>query len=285
MWPAAFEYHAARSSDEAVDLLARLPGVSVLAGGLSLLPAMRRRGSRPAHLVDINPAPELATVETHDGGVTVGATCRQADLHRWARRTAGFPLLTDALDHTGTHQTRQRGTVAGILATGNPATQLAAVSSVLGARVRLRDTTGTRTVPAHTLFAGDLAPGTLVAAVEFPSMAAGDGHAFLQCARRAVGAAIGGVAVRVRLAEDGTCLAADVTPFLPGHDGSRLPTGHLVGGVLGDRAVTEAAEHAAEVVTPVGDVMATADYRRHLVRVLVRRGLTLAAQRAGGDER
>jgi carbon-monoxide dehydrogenase medium subunit len=281
MWPAPFEYHAACSADEAVEMLGQLPGAVVLAGGLSLVPAMRRRLRRPAHLVDINAAPDLATVGERDGVIAVGAACRQDSLARWAARRA--PLLADALAHVGTAQTRQRGTVAGIVANGDPATQLAAVCAVLDATVRLRETGRERVVPASRVFAaGGLAGPALMTAVEFPAWVTGDGHAFLQAGRRAVGAAIGGVAARVRLDRDGTCVRADVAPFTRGHDGSQLGAvaERLVGTGLSDRDLAAAADLAADGVATVSDALATAAYRTHLVRVLTRRALTEAARRA-----
>jgi carbon-monoxide dehydrogenase medium subunit len=282
MWPAPFDYHAARSADEAVELLGRLPGAAVLAGGLSLVPAMRRRRLSPPHVVDINPASDLATIDVRADTVSVGATCRQEDLLRLARRTGAAPLLADALAHTGTRQTRQRGTVAGIVATGNPATQLAAVCSVLEVRARLRDTTGDRSVAVAGLLTGAPVTGALLSTVDFPAWVAGDGHAFLQTGRRVVGATVAGVAARVRLAGDGRCVRADVAPFLAGHDGGRLPevADRLVGDTLDDGDVAEAADLAATAVGAATDALASAEYRRHVVRVLVRRALVLARSRA-----
>ena len=278
MWPAPFEHHVARSAREAVDLLGRLPGAVVLAGGLSLIPAMRRRLRRPAHLVDINEARDLAQIDAFAGALSVGATCRQDTLAGWA--TGRAPLLAEALAHVGTPQTRQRGTVAGIVANGDAATQLAAVCAVLEADVLLRDEAGVRRMAAERVFAaGGVAGPALLTAVEFPTWPAGDGYAFLQSGRRAVGATIGGVAARVRLDGAGTCVHAAVAPFLPGHDGSRLAAvaKRLVGTGLDERDIADAADLAAELVTPVTDVLATAAYRRHLVRVLVRRALARAA--------
>ena len=279
MWPAPCEYHRARTVDDAVELLADCPDARVLAGGLSLVPAMRRRRIRPAHLVDINAVRGLAVIGDDGGFVSVGATCRQETLLRWA----GNPLLTDALAHTGTAQTRQRGTVAGIVANGEPATQLAAACAVLDATVTLRDTDGAREESAVRLFAdGGVPRPALVAAVRFPVWLPADGHAFLQAGRRAVGATIGGVAARVRLDASGTCVRADVAPFLSGHDGSRLPevADGLLGTGLDDGDLADAADMAAERVRAAGDVLATEDYRRHLVRVLVRRALVMARARA-----
>ncbi|OLF18472.1 FAD binding domain-containing protein [Actinophytocola xanthii] len=277
MWPAPCEYHAVRSAREAVELLGALPGAVVLAGGLTLVPAMRRRRRRPAHLVDINPAGELDTLVENDRGVAVGATCRQETLRRWARGRS--PLLADALTQVGTAQTRARGTVAGIVANGDPATQLAAVCAVLDATAVVHDGAGEHRRPAADLFAnGGLAGPALLAGVEFPAWHHGDGHAFVQVGRRAVGATIGGVAVRVRRDRDGTCVRADVAPFVHGHDGSRLEVvaETLVGTALDDRDLARAAALAADAVPVAADAIASADYRTHLVRVVVRRALATA---------
>ncbi|HEV7649349.1 MAG TPA: FAD binding domain-containing protein [Actinophytocola sp.] len=277
MWPAPCEYHAAHSAREAVDLLGELPGAVVLAGGLSLVPAMRRRLRRPAHLVDINPAGDLAGISEKDGVVTVGATCRQAALAAWA--VGRHPLLAGALAHVGTPLTRERGTVAGIVANGDPATQLAAVCAVLGATAVLRDAGGERRLPASRLFAGGGIGGpALLAAVEFPAWHPGDRDAFLQAGRRAVGSAMGGVAARVRFDAGGTCERADVAPYVRGHDGSRLDAvgTRLAGTGLSEKDIAAAADIAAGTVPTASDVLATAGYRTHLVRVLVRRALTHA---------
>lgn len=276
MWPAPCDYHRARTVAEAVELLATLPSARVLAGGLSLVPAMRRRRVRPAHLVDINGVLALSSVVDE----TVGATCGQETVRRWAFGRA--PLLADALAHVGTAQTRQRGTVAGIVANGDPVTQLAAVCAVLGATAVLRDRNGERELPAADVFAaGGVADATLLAALRFPAWPPGDGHAFVQTGRRAVGATVGGVAARVRVDGTGTCVRADVAPFVLGHDGACLPrvADRLVGTNLTGDDIAAAADLAAAHVDTATDVLATADYRTHLVRVLVRRAVTQAVAR------
>src|SRR5947208_4612973 len=154
MKPPVFEYHAPRSVDEAVALLADLEDAKVLAGGQSLVPLLNFRLARPAHLVDINGVPELDRVEERDGGVAVGATVRQAAAERHPLLARRCPLLPLALRHVAHQVIRTRGTVCGSLAHADPASELCAVLLVLGGHVVALSGRGQRVIGAADLFRG-----------------------------------------------------------------------------------------------------------------------------------
>lgn len=149
MKPAPFEYHAPRSVDEAVRLLAELEGAKVLAGGQSLVPLLNFRLARPAHLVDINRIAELGYVRHTDAGLAVGACTRQADV-------SGHPLLEKALRLVAHPVIRNRGTVVGSIVHADPAAELPATLLALGGHVVARSVRGERRIPAEELFVGPL---------------------------------------------------------------------------------------------------------------------------------
>ncbi len=142
MKPPPFDYHAPTSVAHALELLASLDDAKVLAGGQSLIPLLNFRLARPAHLVDINRLPGLDRIYERAGGVAVGATVRQATAERDQLLQARCPLLPQALRLVAHHVIRNRGTVCGSLAHGDPAAELCAVLLVLGGHVRASSVRG-----------------------------------------------------------------------------------------------------------------------------------------------
>ncbi len=275
MKPAPFGYLDPVTAAEAISELGRLGGeAKVLAGGQSLVPLCNLRLARPRYLVDINHVDELAYLESVDGYLAVGATVRQRTVENSPLVRESCPLLPDALTFVGHSVIRERGTVCGSLAHADPAAELPAVLVALDGSVKLRDESGERIVAAddffHSFLTTDLHPDELMVEARFPVLPPGSGVAFEESARRQGDFALVGVA----------CAA------LP--DGSfRLAVSGAGPRPLRAREAEEAAaggdaqaagELAAAASEPGDDLHASAEYRRSLVRTLVRRAVGRASQ-------
>jgi len=248
--PVPFRYERPGSVDEAVALLAEHGDeAKVLAGGQSLVPMLNMRLARPSVLVDVNRLP-LGEVSREDGSWRVGALVRQAD-----RRLLEIPLLAECLPHVGHFVTRNRGTVGGSIAHADAAAELPLALTVLGGSVV---TSAGRNVPAEeffvTHFTTALEPGELLVETVWPTGGPGHRYAFEETAQRHGDFAL--------------CMAAAAA----GPEGLRVAVGSVV-----DRPTLLAVdpetpgESAAEQVEPWGSLHASADYLRHLTRVLVDR--------------
>jgi len=286
--PAPFEYVRVGSVAEAVGALARYGGeAKVLAGGQSLVPVMSFRLARPAVLVDVNPVAELSFLEpTADGGLRIGAMTRQRRLERDPLVAARAPLLAATMPHVAHPQIRNRGTLGGSLAHADPAAELPCLAVALDARFRLEGPGGSRWVAARDfflgLFATALGEDELLAEVELPAWPAGSGWAFQEVARRHGDYAQVGVAARLDLDGGGRVRQARLVYLSVGDapvDAARAAAG-LVGEPAGREAFAAAARAAEEDMEPTGDIHATAQFKRHLARVLTVRALTEAVARA-----
>lgn len=277
MKPAPFDYLAATSLEQAITALADAAGDGkIIAGGQSLTPLLALRLVRPSVLIDINPVPGLAGIETTaQRGLRFGALTR----HRALAEQRGYPLLAEAARWIGHPAIRTRGTIGGSLAHADPAAEFPVVAVAADATVHVAGPAGYRTVPAEEFFTGPfqtcLADEEIIAAVEFPPLA---GWGFAEFARRhgdfgLVTVAVAEVAGRVRIAVGGVA----GTPFRPtGAEES------LAGAVPDAAHIEDAAQAAAAAVHPANDVHASAGYRRNLTRVLVARALASAVGPAIG---
>ena len=289
MKPAPFAFYRSASADEALALLGEHgDAAKPLAGGQSLIPAMNFRLARPAVLVDLNGAADLAGIDVQsDGTLRVGAMTRQRALERSAAVSRAAPLLADALPWVAHAAIRTRGTVGGSVAHCDPAAELPAVFAALGARYEIRSSGRSRWITPDAfvtgLFATALEPGELLTAIEIPPMAPRTGWAFVEMARRHGDFALAGVTCTVTLDDSGACTNAQIVLFGVG-DGPVVSTGSaavMAEATPGPDAFRAAAAAAEHDVDPHSDIHATADYRRHLVGVLTRRALARAAERAG----
>jgi len=289
MKPAPFEYEAPASLEAALDLLARHGGdAKILAGGQSLIPVMNFRLAEPALLIDINRVAELDFLrQDADGTLRIGALTRQRRLERDPLVAAAAPLLHEAVPFIAHPQIRNRGTFGGSLAHADPAAELPALAVALGARLRLRRAGGDRWVDAADFFAGlfttALEPEEILAEAAIPPAPPRTGWAFLEIARRHGDYAQAGIAARVTLDESGRCREARLV-YLSAGDAPVQALGAarlLAGEELSDSVIEAAAEKASrDEIHPPGDVHATPDFKRHLARVLTRRALRRAADRA-----
>ena len=289
MKPAAFDYHAPDSLDEALNLLAQYGDeAKPLAGGQSLVPAMNFRLAQPSVLVDLNRIGDLAFIRPLDeGGLSIGAMTRQIQVenHELVRERAS--LVAETLPHVAHPQIRHRGTFGGSIAHADPAAELPAVALAIQARLRIQSLRGERTIEARELFTGlfetCLAPDELLVAVEIPRPSAGTGWAFSEVARRHGDYALVGVAAQVTRGDDGRCKSARLALLSVGEGPvtANLACGELLGQSLDDECIRSAAATAAQRdIDPPGDIHASTDYRRHLAEVLCRRVLEQAWERA-----
>jgi 2-furoyl-CoA dehydrogenase FAD binding subunit len=275
------------------DVLAELAGGDgkVLAGGQSLVPVLAMRLGRPATLVDITAVEELHGFGRAGAALRVGAAVRQRTVERSAL-TRDVPLVGMAMPFVGHRELRSRGTVCGSLAHADPAAELPAVASCLGARLELAGPSGRRTVDAREFFVGAMTTGAtpeeVVVAVELPVADPGEGFGFAEIARRHGDFALAGVATAVRVS-NGRVADARLTGF----GISDRPVFRTVTDLL--RAAADApdverelragtTELAAEVVDTGGDAHGSTGYRRRLFGVLAARELAGALRRARTSE-
>lgn len=289
MKPAAFEYRVPHTLDEALALMAEHGyDAKILAGGQSLVPTMNFRLAQPSVLVDLNRLPELSGITQSDsGGVRIGAMTRQRTVERSQLVAERAPLVHDAMPYIAHVQIRNRGTFGGSLAHADPAAELPAIAVATNARLKLQSSTGERWVNAEdfyiALFTTELTPQEIVTEIELPPMAPNTGWSVQEVSRRQGDYAMAGAAALVTLDESGNCKQVRITYLSVGdgpvvaHNAIRLLTG--------DKPTTEAIEEAANVaaqedVDPISDIHASANYRRHLVKVLTKRVLLEATSKS-----
>ena len=288
MKAAPFEYACPESLAEACQLLAEHGGdAKLIAGGQSLVPMMAMRLARPAWLVDINRLDELKRIAIEGDSMVIGAAVRQCIVERDPVAKKNLPLLGKALKWVGHVQTRNRGTVGGSVVHADPSAEIALVACVLDATLMLRDASGAAEMPAREFFFAPMvtaiAPEQCLSEIRFPVWKeARVGCAFDEVSIRHGDFALVSACAQVALDAEGKCLRAALgiggaSPFP-----HALPeaVGMLVGRRLDDKAIAEAADAAAGLIDPDGDLHATADYRRHLARVMAARVLKAALEDA-----
>lgn len=286
MKPALFEYDDPQSLDETLDLLGRYGDeCKLLAGGQSLVPLMNFRLARPGRIIDINGVDSLAGIKRDNGNLVIGAMTRHVALEHSKETAGGWPLLTEAVAWVGHSQIRNRGTVGGSAAHADPAAELPAAFAALDASFRIRSRRGARLLPWNQFFVAEfttaLAADELVTAVEVPSSDA-TGSAFVEYARRHGDFALGGAAVTVKLDRDGRCERATIglLSAAPAPVRARAAEEQLRGVKLDEPSIRSAAVEAVKGLHPTTDLHGSSEYRVQLLRTMVERALTKAAERA-----
>jgi carbon-monoxide dehydrogenase medium subunit len=250
---------------------------------------MNFRLAQPGVIVDINRIPDLAYIEpTRDGGVRIGATTRQAVVERDPTVASRAPMIYEAMPKVAYPAVRSRGTFGGSIAHADPSAELVGASVALGARFRIGSKArGERWVPADEFFVGLfttlLEPDELLLEVHVPPLPAHSGWSFLEVARRHHDFALVGVAAVAALDKQGRADGTRLVFFSVGEGPveAKQAVAVLQGEVPTPEAIREAAETAGDAdVDPQSDINASADYRRHLVKVLGQRALAQAFLRA-----
>jgi carbon-monoxide dehydrogenase medium subunit len=284
MYPPKFDYYRASSLAEAVSLLKQHSGAKVLAGGHSLIPVMNLRLADPGTLIDIGRISELKGISADNGSVRIGALTP----HALIAASADVPtVLSEAAGMIGDPQVRNRGTIGGNIAHADPASDLPTVLTALGAKIHVTGPNGNRTISADNFFTGlfatALADGEIVTAVEVARSGAGSGSAYAKLFNPASRYAMVGAAAIVTVS-GGSCTAAGVAVggLVPSATRAKSVEAALVGKPLSEDNIAAAAQAVLNDLGDdiIGDIHASAEYRKAMAPVFVKRAVTAAAQRA-----
>ena len=282
MFPNQFEYHRPATVTEVVQHLRGNPDAKILAGGHSLLPAMKLRLASPAALIDLAQVAELRGVRIN-GAVRIGAMTTYQELMDSAELKAALPMIGEAAYHVGDPQVQARGTLGGSLAHADPAADFTAIVLAFGGEVKAVGPNGERTIAADDFFVDILTtaldPEEVLTEVSFPASSGKRGAAYEKHRHPASGYAVVGVAAVMTLATDGTVGSARIAVTGATAKATRATAAEqaLTGKAPSPAAIAAAAALAADGLDINGDHYASADYRRHLVGVYTRRVLERAA--------
>jgi carbon-monoxide dehydrogenase medium subunit len=287
MIPAAFDYHAPGTLDEALALL-REHGddAKVLSGGQSLLPLLKLRLGAAGHLVDINRIPDLEYIREEGGHLLIGGRTRESDLERSELVRRKYPILADTADVIADPLVRNLATVGGNLAHGDPANDHPATMLALRAEVVATGPAGKRTIPIDDFFLGlfttALEPGEILTEIRIPAPPPRSGGAYVKLERKVGDFAAAAAAAQVTLGAGGEVTRAGIGLTAAGPKPIRAAEAEesLTGKKPTDDAIAEAARLAAAATSPSADRRGSVDYKREMARVLTARALKKAVQRA-----
>src|SRR5215211_4430828 len=291
MIPGAFDYLAPKSVQETIALLAEHgDDAKVLAGGQSLIPAMRFRLASPVLLLDINNLAELEYVREENGHLAIGALAREVMLEESAALARAYPMLADAARVIADPLVRNRATVGGNIAHADPANDHPAVMLAYGAQVVARGTSGTRVIAIDDFFVGlfetSLRPGELLTEIRIPRPPANSGGAYVKNERKVGDYAVSAVAVQLVMngsAVSSARIALTNVNSVPMRAVNAEQA--LVGQTLSDQVLEAAGRAAAAECDPSADLRGSVEYKRDLTRVLTKRAIRKAAERAVGGNR
>ena len=290
MLPARFEYHRPSTLDEAVQTLsAHADDAKILAGGQSLIPLLKLRFAEPGHLIDINRIGGLDAIEEDGGALRVGSLARHNALAGSDLIAKRSPLMATAAPLISDPVVRNLGTIGGSLAHADPAGDWGSVMLAAGATVRLKGPNGERELPIaeflQDTFTTALEPDEILTEVLVPIPSGRSGGTYLKMERKVGDFATVGVAVQLELS-NGTVERAGIalTAVSSRNVEATDAEGVLAGSEPSEEAFAEAARSAAAAADPISDVRGSAEYKRHVVEVFVRRGLqrSLALARSEG---
>jgi len=288
MKPASFEYLSPTTLPDVLGIKAEHGDeAKPLAGGQSLIPAMNFRVSQPSILIDLNKIDDLRYIRTQDGELRIGAMTIQAEVASSTLVAETQPLIYETMPNIAHPQIRNRGTFGGSLAHADPASELPVVATALNARFKAQSTRGERWINADeffiTMFTTALEPDEVLTEVAFPVFPKNTGWSFLEVARRAGDYAMAGVAALVTLDNDLTCQYARLVYLNVGD--KAMDAQQAAAALTGEKMTPQLIESVAHMATeqeidPFGSVHATPEYQRHLAKVLTRRALQTAFDRA-----
>ena len=288
MKPPPFEYHDPRSVPEALELLSRYgPDARILAGGQSLMALLNFRLGSPSALVDINRMPELSYIREEAGQLRFGAVTRQRQIEFSPLVREKLGLMVEATQWIGHLPTRTRGTIGGSLAHADPSAEYPCLITALDGELVIRGAKGERVLKPRDFFQGFLTtalePGEMLVEARLPVTPKGASWAFEEFARRHGDFALVEVAAMI-VAEGGRCRMARVAVSGASATPIKLRDVEqiLERDGLNETSFAAAGQRASELVDPASDLHASADYRRHLTRILTIRALRRALARAQG---
>lgn len=283
MFPTSFTYHRAHSVSEAVAALEQNTDAKILAGGHSLIPAMKLRLAAPGALVDIGRIAELREIRV-DSEAHIGAMVTYNQIRDHAELARLFPIFTEAINVIGDQQVRARGTLGGAIAHADPAADLTAVFQALNGRVRVTGPSGEREIAADDVFIDlwttSLDSNEVLTEIVIPLPKAGTTMAYAKQSHPASGYAVVGVAVVLPVSggivSDARVVVTGATSRPTRAKGAEEA---LSGQSLDGNIIAEAASAASAGLEINGDSYASEEYRGHLVGVMTRRALERAASR------
>ena len=288
MKPTPFKYLSPVSIKEALGSKEQHgDSAKLLAGGQSLIPAMNFRVAQPEILIDLNKISDLDYIREENGEVFIGAMTRQSTVEKSSLINEHAPLIHETMPNIAHPQIRNRGTFGGSLAHADPASELPVIALALDARFKVRSASGERWIKPKDFYLGyfeiALQPDEMLVEIAFPSFPEYAGWSFMEIARRKGDYAMAGVAALITLSIDGVCENARLV-YLNVGDGpvdAVEAVEMLKGYKLDAKTINSAANHASKKeMDPIGNMHASADYQRHLSRVLTVRALEKAHNRA-----
>ena len=308
MIPPPFDYHAPGTLDEALALLGGLDDAKVMSGGQSLLPMLKLRLAAPANIVDIGRIPGLDAIAEADGFLRIGALVTETALEEDPAVAARYPILLDTARVIADPLVRNRATVCGNVAHGDPANDHPATMLALRATMVATGPDGERRIGVddffHGLFSTALEPGEILTRIDIPSPGPRSGGAYLKLERKVGDYAVAGAAVQLELRGDGAVARAGIgltnlgfAPIRATAAEQALTGARLVerGGLRGairrvrdaianapdaDDAIAAASQAAADATDPVADRRGSVEYKRNMARVLTGRAIRKALARA-----
>ena len=311
MIPPPFDYHAPGSLEEALSLLGELDDAKVMSGGQSLLPMLKLRLATPANIVDIGGIPGLDSIREEGGHLRIGALVTETALEDNATIAARYPILLDTAKVIADPLVRNRATICGNVAHGDPANDHPATMLALRAEMVATGPEGERGIAVddffHGLFMTALQPGEILTEIRIPSPGENSGGAYLKLERKVGDYAVAGAAVQLTLDEEGTVTQAGVgltnlgMAPIRASAAEEVLTGQHFGdhsGLRGafrrvreaisrtpsdDELITAAARAAADATDPVADRRGSVEYKRNMARVLTGRAIRQALARAAAS--
>ena len=286
MYPAAFEYHAPGSVQEALGLLGKLEDAKILAGGHSLVPMMKLRLAQPKHLIDLRKVPGLGGIKEEGGTIVIGAMTTHWEVESSKLLQSKCPILSETAKIIGDPAVRNKGTIGGSLAHADPAADMPATVIALGAELVCQGAKNRRTVKVDDWFQGLMATALgedeLLVEIRVPALAAGTGSAYMKFAHPASRFAIVGAAAVVTVDRQGTCTKAGVGITGAGTRAVRARgvEAGLVGKRLDAATIEAAAQKAADGIDVQADLQGSVEYKSHLCRVFARRAVEAALKNA-----
>lgn len=287
MIPTQFDYLTPATLDEAVGLLTQhADDAKILAGGHSLIPAMKLRLAMPQILIDIGRIKDLSYIREEGGQLRIGAMTTHYQIESSDQLRDTCPILPECAAQIGDAQVRNKGTFGGSLAHSDPAADWPAVAIALGAEIVAVSANGERVISADDFFVDmlttKLEPGEILREIRIPVPQGHFGQAYLKMPQPASGFAVVGVAVHLSRDAGGTCESASIGITGVASKAYRASGAEaaIKGSALDEQAIATAAQTAADGVSINGDIYASESYRTHLAQVYTRRAIQAAASRA-----
>jgi carbon-monoxide dehydrogenase medium subunit len=286
MFPASFGYFAARSVEEALDLLSQYgEDAKLLAGGHSLIPAMKLRLASPRYLIDLGQVHGLSGVRIDSEELAIGALTLHADIASSEVVRQRLPGLAEAASVIGDVQVRNRGTIGGSVAHADPAADFPVILTALNASFAVQSLSGKRTIAADDFFVDffttALTSNEVLTEIRIPLPPAGAGTAYAKLAHPASGYVVVSAGVLLSRDRSGRCQSARITlgGLTSGPLRAKSTEATLRGQPLLPDVIAAAVAQAAEGADPDDDTYASADYKRHMATVYARRAIEKAVRR------